>query len=118
MFVTLVAVLCQASPGPPDRCVQEIVTDTSQSDVTFESCKIDGQIGIAKWMSEHPIYRTGWTLQRYKCVALYSGRQSLTAQTLRASLFASDAATKGPSCTPGWGRSVFTSKDALAFSRH
>jgi hypothetical protein len=28
---------------------------------------IQGQIGVAKWMSEHPIYRADWTLQRYKC---------------------------------------------------
>jgi hypothetical protein len=28
---------------------------------------IQGQIGIANWMSEHPIYRANWTLQRYKC---------------------------------------------------
>ncbi len=68
MFVTLVAFLCEASSGPAGRCVEEIVTDTSLSNITFQSCMIDGQIGIAQWMSEHPIYRTGWTLRRYKCV--------------------------------------------------
>jgi hypothetical protein len=68
MFVTLVAFLCQASPGPPGRCVEEIVTDTSLSGISFQSCMIHGQIGVAKWMSEHPIYRAGWTLQSYKCV--------------------------------------------------
>jgi hypothetical protein len=67
MFVTLVAVLCHVLPGGPGTCVDEIVTDSSQSNITLQSCMIQGQIGIAKWMSEHPIYRANWTLQRYKC---------------------------------------------------
>src|SRR5258706_13192316 len=67
MFVTLVAVLCHVLPGGPGDCVEEIVTDSNQSNITFQSCMIQGQIGIAKWMSEHPIYHANWTLQRYKC---------------------------------------------------
>jgi hypothetical protein len=67
MFVTLVAILCHVSPGPSGVCVEEIVTDSSKSDISFQSCMIQGQIGVAKWMSEHPIYRADWTLQRYKC---------------------------------------------------
>ena len=77
MFVTIVAVFCHFSPaGPsagspapvgPADCVEEIVTDSDQSSITFQSCMIQGQIGIAKWMSEHPIYHANWTLQRYKC---------------------------------------------------
>jgi hypothetical protein len=71
MFVTLVAVLCHVMPagagaGAGD-CVEEIVSDSSQSNITFQSCMIQGQIGITKWMSEHPVYRTNWTLDRYKC---------------------------------------------------
>ena len=58
MFVTLVAVLCHVLSGGPGDCVEQIVTDSSQSDITFQSCMIQCQIGIAKWMSEHPIYRT------------------------------------------------------------
>ena len=67
MFATLVAVLCHVLPGGPGGCVEEIVTDSNQSNITFQSCVIQGQIGIAKWMSEHPIYHSNWTLQRYKC---------------------------------------------------
>ena len=67
MFVTLVAILCHVSPGPSGVCVEEIVTDSNQSNITFQSCVSQGQIGISKWMSEHPIYRADWTLQRYKC---------------------------------------------------
>ena len=67
MFVTLVAVLCHVLPGARGDCVEEIVTDSSLSNITFQSCLIQGQIGIASWMSEHPIYRANWTLQRYKC---------------------------------------------------
>jgi len=68
MFVTLVAVLCHVSPGP-SACVEEVVTDSSKSDISFQSCMIQGEIGVAKWMSEHPIYHADWTLQRYKCAA-------------------------------------------------
>jgi hypothetical protein len=67
MFVTLVAVLCHVLPGGTGDCVEEVVTDSNLSSITFQSCTIQGQIGIAKWMSEHPIYHANWTLQRYKC---------------------------------------------------
>jgi hypothetical protein len=32
-------------------------TDSSKSDISFQSCMIQGQNGVTKWMSEHPIYR-------------------------------------------------------------
>lgn len=67
MFVTLVAVLCNTLAGPP-LCLEEIVTDTSQSGITFQACQLQGQIGIAKWMSESQSYRANWRLERYKCV--------------------------------------------------
>ena len=60
MFVTLVAVLCHVLPGGPGHCVEEIVTDSSQSNMTFQRC-------VIQWMSEHPIYHANWTLQRYRC---------------------------------------------------
>src|SRR6266403_3259511 len=53
MFVTLVAVLCHVLTAGPGDCVEEIVTDSNQSNITLQSCLIQGQIGIAKWMSEH-----------------------------------------------------------------
>jgi hypothetical protein len=68
MFVTLVAVLCHALSGGPSDCVEEIVTDSNQSSITFQSCMMQGQMGIAQWMSKHPVYHANWTLQRYKCV--------------------------------------------------
>jgi hypothetical protein len=67
MFVTLVAVLCHVLPGGSGNCVEEIVTNSNLSSITFQSCTIQGQIGIAKWMSEHPVYHANWTLERYKC---------------------------------------------------
>jgi hypothetical protein len=67
MFVTLVAILCHVLQGGPGNCVEEIVTDSNLSSITVQSCLIQGQIGIANWMSEHPIYHANWTLQRYKC---------------------------------------------------
>ena len=39
------------------RCVEEIVTDNSQSDISFQSRMIQDQIAVAKWMSEHRICR-------------------------------------------------------------
>jgi hypothetical protein len=50
-------------------CVEEVVTDSSKSGISFQSCMIQGQIGVTKWISEHPIYRANWTLQRYKCAS-------------------------------------------------
>ena len=67
MFVTLVAVFCRVIPGGTGDCVEEIITDSSQSEITFQSCMIQGQIGISRWIAEHPVYRTDWTLQRFKC---------------------------------------------------
>jgi hypothetical protein len=69
MLVTLVAVLCHVSSGVPGACVEEIVTDSSKSEITLQSCMIQGQIGVAKWMSEHPIYHADWMLQSYRCAA-------------------------------------------------
>lgn len=67
MFVTLIAVLCNTLPGPR-LCVEEVVTDSSISEITFMSCQVQGQIGIAQWMSESLKYREHWMLDRYKCV--------------------------------------------------
>ncbi len=48
MFVTLVAVLCHVSPGSSGVCVEDVVTDSSKSDFSFQSCIIQGQIGVTK----------------------------------------------------------------------
>jgi hypothetical protein len=48
MFVTLVAILCHVSPARSGACVEEIVTDSSKGDISFQSCMIQGQIGVAK----------------------------------------------------------------------
>jgi hypothetical protein len=67
MFVTLVAVLGHVSPGPSGVCVEEIVTDSSRSDISFQSCMIQDQSAVAKWMSEHRIYRADLTVSHCKC---------------------------------------------------
>lgn len=66
MIVLLVAVLCQWPAA--GVCVNEIVADSDGGPLTLQGCAIQGQIGIADWMSRHPLYRTGWRLERYKCV--------------------------------------------------
>ena len=67
MFVTIVAVLCHVAATD---CTEEIVTDSSlDSHVTFQSCMIGGQAGLAQWKDQHPVYRSDdWHISRYKCV--------------------------------------------------
>jgi hypothetical protein len=65
MFVTVTAVLCHLAA--PTLCVEEIVTDTNMDDtLTMQSCLM-GQAYLAKYMAEHPIYRTGYRLDRWRC---------------------------------------------------
>lgn len=65
MFITIAVVLCRLTGGP---CVEEIVTDSSLDEsLTLQSCML-GQPALAKWMSEHPIYREGYRVDRIKCV--------------------------------------------------
>jgi hypothetical protein len=61
MLVTLVAVLCN---GPV--CLEKIVTTSEQSGITMSACAVNGQIGVADWLSHGPYHE--WTLQKYKCV--------------------------------------------------
>lgn len=69
MFVTVVAILCQINGIAIDGCVEEIVTDSNLTpEITFFECAKGAQAPIAKWMSQHPIYRANWRLARYKCV--------------------------------------------------
>ena len=62
MLVTLVAVLCNSQ-----LCIEKIVTTSDQSGITMTACQINGQIGIAEWLSKGPYQE--WRLQGYKCVA-------------------------------------------------
>lgn len=63
MIITISAVLCMVSKP---ICVEEIVTDSSMQELTMQSCMI-GEAPIVKWMSEHPVYRQGYRLDRWKC---------------------------------------------------
>ena len=62
MLVTLVAVLCNSQ-----LCIEKIVTTSDQSGITMTACQVNGQIGIADWLSKGPYQ--AWRLQSYKCVA-------------------------------------------------
>lgn len=62
MLVTLVALLCNGQ-----LCMEKVVTNSEMSGITMESCAVNGQIGIADWLSKGP-YQS-WHLQSYKCVA-------------------------------------------------
>jgi hypothetical protein len=82
MLTTLVAVLCHTlGHASAPACVEEIVTDPNftttagkadapitMPGMTFVQCQIEGQIAVSKWMAEHPIYHSGWRLDRWKCV--------------------------------------------------
>lgn len=64
MQVTLIATLCQlAAAAPQSACVEVIITDQAE----FAECVVTAQAGIAKWMSDHPFYRSGWRLAKWSC---------------------------------------------------
>jgi hypothetical protein len=66
MFITVFATVCHLVAGV-DACVEEIVTDnTLDNTLTMQSCMM-GQANVVKWMTEHPIYHTGYRLQNWKC---------------------------------------------------
>ena len=67
MFITMIAVLCRLTSTD---CVETVVTSSAlDSGLTFQSCLLNGQAGLAKWKEEHPIYHSeDWHIQRYKCV--------------------------------------------------
>lgn len=67
MFVTLVAVLCSSLAGPP-LCVEEIVTDSSMSDINWMECQVHGQIGVIQFMENSVKYHEHWTVESYRCV--------------------------------------------------
>lgn len=80
MFVTVAVVLClKIAPGPlhldrdcapEEQTVEEIVTDSDMDEaLDFHGCMIEGQIGVAKWKSENPVYRADkWRIARIKCI--------------------------------------------------
>jgi hypothetical protein len=71
MFATLVAVLCVVGGG----CVEEVVADSDTSSITFMSCAIGAQAGIAEWKAQHPIYRNDrWAVSKFKCVPGHYGK--------------------------------------------
>lgn len=66
MFITVLATLCHLVAGV-DACVVETVTDnTLDNTLTMQSCMM-GEAYVAKWISEHPLYHTGWRLQKWSC---------------------------------------------------
>lgn len=68
MFITIAAVLCHLSGPAAGACVEEIVTDSNMDDsLTMQSCMI-GQPAISHWMTTHPLYHSGWRIERIKCV--------------------------------------------------
>lgn len=73
MFITLLVTLCAiAEPGDvslPESCIQEVVTDSSlAADMSMGACMgIEGQAAAAKFVAEHPLYRTHYRLTRWTC---------------------------------------------------
>ena len=80
MFVTVAVVLCalvakgpidlDTDCAPQEARVEEIVSDSDKDEnLTLISCHIHGQLGVAKWKGEHPIYNSNkWRVARIKCV--------------------------------------------------
>jgi hypothetical protein len=63
MLVTLVAILCNSG----QLCLEKVVTNSDQSNITMMSCQVNAQAGIADWLTHGPYH--DWKLQGYKCVA-------------------------------------------------
>ena len=61
MLITLVAMLCNG-----EVCLEKVVTNSDQSNITMMECQVHAQMGIAEWLQNGP-YRS-WKLQGYKCV--------------------------------------------------
>lgn len=61
MLVTLIAILCHGQ-----LCLEKVVTNNEQSGITMAACQVNGQIGIADWLTKGPYHE--WKLKGYKCV--------------------------------------------------
>ena len=61
MLVTLVAILCNSQ-----LCLEKVVTTSERSVITWTTCEVNAQIGIAEWLANGPYHQ--WRLQSYKCV--------------------------------------------------
>jgi hypothetical protein len=62
MLVALVAILCNSN----QLCLEKVVTNSEQSNISMAACQVNGQIGIADWLAHGPYH--DWKLQGYKCV--------------------------------------------------
>lgn len=61
MLVTLVALVCNGQ-----ICLEKVVTNSEQSNISMMDCSVHAQLGISEWLQSGP-YRT-WRLESYKCV--------------------------------------------------
>jgi hypothetical protein len=70
MFVTVVAVVCHLFATNVALCKEVIVTDSDQTaNLSLTDCALFGQISVAKWKTEHPVYNSDkYIVARYKCV--------------------------------------------------
>lgn len=64
MQVAVIATLCRLAAATTQPCVEEIVAEN----VELAQCAGPfAQQALAKWMEEHPIYRSGWRLAKWGC---------------------------------------------------
>jgi hypothetical protein len=62
MLVTLVAILCNAQ----SLCLEKVVTDSNQSDISMTSCASTSQAAVADWLTRSPYF--DWRVSGIKCV--------------------------------------------------
>lgn len=62
MLITLVAILCNGT-----LCMEKVVTDSNQSDISMVSCATTSQAAVADWLTRGPYH--SWHIERIKCVA-------------------------------------------------
>ncbi len=66
MNITLYVTLC-LNLAQPGSCVDEMITDSSQHDMTMQECLgVDGMKSAEDFWEKHPLYRT-WRIKGWKC---------------------------------------------------
>ena len=65
-FIALYVTVC-VHLSQPGSCVKELVTDSTQNDITMTACMgIEGLNSAKEFVANHPLYHT-WELKGWAC---------------------------------------------------
>ena len=66
MFIELFVTVC-LSLSQPGSCVTELVTNSSQNDMSMTGCLgVEGELSVQKFITNHPLYH-GWNVKGWSC---------------------------------------------------